>query len=391
MRFSYCQWTSALGLALAVHAVLILTVDATTMPTRTPDDKPEFVMSFGGGLVPPLEAKQIKTADELRQPDLPMNVVDRVVHPVEVPASDKTAPQALETPAAAAPSAAPVMAPGVEAAGPVEPPAPDTPPTQPSTAIKSTTPEDTQPLAELSSGTATTQADIPSLAPSLPLAATGPEGNAPSGQDVVIPAVPPTSTADASVSEAIRSIALAPVTPPAGALPSAPLESARAGSQAPVISESPPQADTGAVVTETTPVPAPVPLSQPESVVVARAVPMHSARDVAKATAEYAALLKSWLQGHMHYPHEARLKGQQGTVVVTVVMTRDGRIESKELERSSGFRVLDQEALEMVRRAAPLPPLPPEMTELKLAIRIPVRFNIKDYEEQRTLPPIHLR
>lgn len=364
MTYSSCQWLSALGLALVVHIVLLLTIDPTAARSRIPEDEPEFVLSLGGGLVPSEDAEQVKAPDELQNQSIPMTVVEQTAPPPGAQQDDVDAAIAEEAPAAAAPNAAP--------------PVPEAIPEQQLAAVA---PQVTQSLPDAPAP----RADVPVVAPSLPIAGSASEGDLASGPDVVLPSAPAATAADAPDPETLHSIELAPVTAPGGTRPRVPFEPSAAGKNSPA-------ASTSEVVTETAPEPAaPVTPLQPGNVVVARAVPMHSARDVAKATAEYAILLKSWLQGHMHYPHEARLKGQQGTAVVTVVMTRDGRIKSKKLEQSSGFSTLDKEALEMVRRAAPLPPLPPEMTEMQLAVRIPVRFNIKDYETQRTVPPIQLR
>lgn len=134
---------------------------------------------------------------------------------------------------------------------------------------------------------------------------------------------------------------------------------------------------------------------QPQDSVVARAVtrqpPAIAKPDLRGVIADYAALLKSWLGRHMHYPVQARLNGIEGTAVVRVVMSRDGRILSYQLEQSSGHAVLDREAIEAVKRSAPLPPLPPEMKQIELKLRLPLVFSVRNYEAQRTVPPIYLQ
>ena len=56
--------------------------------------------------------------------------------------------------------------------------------------------------------------------------------------------------------------------------------------------------------------------------------------------------------GNQHYPIEAKGK-LYGQVQVTVVIDKDGRVHTIELNRSSGSKVLDAAALNIIRRAAP--------------------------------------
>ena len=51
------------------------------------------------------------------------------------------------------------------------------------------------------------------------------------------------------------------------------------------------------------------------------------------------------------YPHEARLRGESGSVLVAALIGADGRCQSARVERSSGYAVLDNAALDTVRRA----------------------------------------
>ncbi|RTL72990.1 MAG: energy transducer TonB [Hyphomicrobiales bacterium] len=71
----------------------------------------------------------------------------------------------------------------------------------------------------------------------------------------------------------------------------------------------------------------------------------------------------------------ARLKQglRDGTVRILFVLRRDGSILHAAVERSSGQKLLDEEALEVIRRAEPMPPIPPGLPE-RLRILLPVAF-----------------
>jgi len=60
---------------------------------------------------------------------------------------------------------------------------------------------------------------------------------------------------------------------------------------------------------------------------------------------------------HKRYPAAARSQEMQGVVQVSISIDRGGRLMSSQVSRSSGFAPLDEEALEILKRASPLPPL----------------------------------
>jgi len=77
------------------------------------------------------------------------------------------------------------------------------------------------------------------------------------------------------------------------------------------------------------------------------------------------------IQNKVVYPRLARKRGWQGKVVVKFVVCEDGHVVDVEIIESSGFSVLDDNAIKSVRNAAPFP-RPPVRTELI----IPIRFGL---------------
>lgn len=64
--------------------------------------------------------------------------------------------------------------------------------------------------------------------------------------------------------------------------------------------------------------------------------------------------------GTLNYPAEARGR-LYGNLRLTVTIRPDGKVDSVELDRSSGLKVLDAAAFKIVRMAAPYAPFPPEI------------------------------
>lgn len=61
------------------------------------------------------------------------------------------------------------------------------------------------------------------------------------------------------------------------------------------------------------------------------------------------------------FPKWAILEGRQGTVIITFVIAADGRVAGAGVTRPSGIPEFDENCRRAVLRAAPFPPLPPEL------------------------------
>jgi len=119
----------------------------------------------------------------------------------------------------------------------------------------------------------------------------------------------------------------------------------------------------------------PVPASVPASVPVP--VPAVGPRPSPELLAAYRSALVEHLQGFRRYPAMARLRHQEGEVMVRFTLDRAGRLVDLAVERSSGVAALDSESLAMLHRAEPLPPIPAGMAEGHLAFVFPVRFRLE--------------
>jgi periplasmic protein TonB len=62
--------------------------------------------------------------------------------------------------------------------------------------------------------------------------------------------------------------------------------------------------------------------------------------------------------GNLNYPEEAKARKIYGSLQLTVAIKADGEVESVEVNRSSGYRFLDQAAVRIVRLAAPFDRFP---------------------------------
>lgn len=78
---------------------------------------------------------------------------------------------------------------------------------------------------------------------------------------------------------------------------------------------------------------------------------------------KYAAYQEAWRQkveriGRLNYPEAARQRKLTGDLTMTVAIRADGSVASISLDRSSGYKLLDDAARRIVRLASPFAPLP---------------------------------
>jgi protein TonB len=64
------------------------------------------------------------------------------------------------------------------------------------------------------------------------------------------------------------------------------------------------------------------------------------------------------IYGVWNYPESARRQNQQGSCLLRITVDRDGNVTDVKLMESSGYRVLDDEAMRAVRQGATYGPLP---------------------------------
>lgn len=82
----------------------------------------------------------------------------------------------------------------------------------------------------------------------------------------------------------------------------------------------------------------------------------------------YAQYVEDWRAkveriGNLNYPEIARTKKIYGNLTLTVSIRSDGSVESIEISRPSGQRILDASAIRIVKLAAPYPPFPPDIAK----------------------------
>jgi protein TonB len=133
------------------------------------------------------------------------------------------------------------------------------------------------------------------------------------------------------------------------------------------------------------PQPAAPPTASPGPVAPAppapRAAPAEQGADV-----DEEAILKSYLAdlqralgktvSERDYPRLARDRGWEGKTYVMLTFGRDGHLKGVSLSRTSGYPILDDKALELVKRMR-VPPMPAQLRKIEHTFTMPVAFVLK--------------
>jgi protein TonB len=83
------------------------------------------------------------------------------------------------------------------------------------------------------------------------------------------------------------------------------------------------------------------------------------------------------LERYKRYPAQAQARGEHGVAQLAFSVDRSGGVHRARILRSSGSTTLDRATLALVARAQPLPPPPPEIRGGRIAIVVPIRYNIR--------------
>lgn len=91
----------------------------------------------------------------------------------------------------------------------------------------------------------------------------------------------------------------------------------------------------------------------------------------------YLAELAAQINRKKYYPRASRRFGEEGTVVVSFVLQRDGRVTDLAVAQSSGSERLDDAALTTLARVTPFRPIPDVLQRDDWPISVPIAFNLR--------------
>ncbi|NVJ92754.1 MAG: energy transducer TonB [Methylocystaceae bacterium] len=92
---------------------------------------------------------------------------------------------------------------------------------------------------------------------------------------------------------------------------------------------------------------------------------------------DYVTTLRRWLEKHKTYPKNARRRRQEGVVILAFSVTRNGSVPEFQIQKGSGYKALDEETIQVLKRAQPFPKFPKDMEGNILKIALPIQFALR--------------
>ena len=96
-----------------------------------------------------------------------------------------------------------------------------------------------------------------------------------------------------------------------------------------------------------------------------------------EAMLRYQDMVKQKIESCRRYPPWAKKQGFEGTVHIKFTILSTGFAKNIKIIKSSGFNILDKEAISTIKRAQPFPPIPEEMKVSSLTMEVSVVFTLR--------------
>lgn len=124
--------------------------------------------------------------------------------------------------------------------------------------------------------------------------------------------------------------------------------------------------------------PAPAEVAPPAPAEVISKIPnIVPQEQVTQYLESYSSLLANAIAKYKQYPKIAQMRGWQGTVIADLEIDSKGAVMSVKIKKSSTYEVLDNEALEMIKKASPFPAPPENLRGKNFNVLVPISFKLE--------------
>ena len=92
---------------------------------------------------------------------------------------------------------------------------------------------------------------------------------------------------------------------------------------------------------------------------------------------DYSSKIRAHIEKYKRYPRMAIMRERTGEVMIQVGINSNGTLINSRVIRSSGWSILDKEALAMIQRSIPFPIPSKDLKNNTLQITIPISFSLR--------------
>ena len=93
-----------------------------------------------------------------------------------------------------------------------------------------------------------------------------------------------------------------------------------------------------------------------------------------EAMLRYQDMIKQRIEEVRRYPYRAKRQGIEGMIDLSFIVLSNGISRDIEIVRSSGSKILDEEAVQTIKRANPFPPIPAEIKTPFIQMEVSIVF-----------------
>ena len=98
---------------------------------------------------------------------------------------------------------------------------------------------------------------------------------------------------------------------------------------------------------------------------------------IKKSFESYSAKLTKSIARQKRYPRIAQMRGWQGEIIIDLKIDGHGNLINAKIKQGSGFKILDTEGIDMVKRASPFPNPPKELESKIFNVIVPISFKLQ--------------
>ena len=98
---------------------------------------------------------------------------------------------------------------------------------------------------------------------------------------------------------------------------------------------------------------------------------------IKKTIESYSAKLTKSIARQKRYPRIAQMRGWQGEIIINLKIDGQGNLIKTKIKQGSGFKILDTEGIDMVKRASPFPKPPKELESKIFNVIVPISFKLQ--------------
>ena len=106
-------------------------------------------------------------------------------------------------------------------------------------------------------------------------------------------------------------------------------------------------------------------------------VPVVSAEETMDPVTKYSRIIQKRILDNLTYPQNAKEAGFQGTTRLRLKLSYQGELLDAEVKSSSGYKVLDDNAVNTAKMSASYPPFPPAIKDKEIWVEIPVIYQLE--------------